>query len=85
MLVSLLDLLTHQSSPIVSNIWISIVDFANDIFVYLSTDIDECQDGFNGGCQKYCNNTIGSYHCYCDPGFKVVNGKQCEGNVFLDI
>ena len=33
----------------------------------LSVDIDECRVG-NGGCQHYCNNTEGSFNCYCDDG-----------------
>ncbi|CAI9577037.1 unnamed protein product [Staurois parvus] len=36
------------------------------------TDIDECNDGNNGGCaaNSICTNTVGSYKCGpCKPGF----------------
>ena len=31
-------------------------------------DIDEC-DNENGNCSQFCNNTIGSYQCYCEDGY----------------
>jgi hypothetical protein len=44
------------------------------------SDIDECQDGRNGGCDHQCNNTPGSYFCSCKTGFKLNNDQtSCEG------
>ncbi|CAG7837101.1 unnamed protein product, partial [Allacma fusca] len=39
-------------------------------------DIDECNDGHNGGCAETarCINTEGSYMCECTGGFKLKNG-----------
>ena len=46
--------------------------------ILLTADIDECS-GVND-CQQQCNNTEGSYNCYCRDGF-VLNsdGKNCIG------
>ena len=41
--------------------------------------MDECKH-LNGGCEKYCTNTVGSFKCSCDPGFEAVN-KICEGTL----
>jgi len=43
------------------------------------TDVDECEIN-NGGCQQRCNNSVGSYNCYCDDGFVLASdGKICNG------
>ncbi len=41
-------------------------------------DIDEC--GGDHGCQQACNNTGGSFHCACFPGY-ILNedGVTCRG------
>ncbi len=44
------------------------------------SDVDECQEMTNGGCEGECCNTIGSYYCKCRPGFKLgEDGKTCKG------
>ena len=45
-----------------------------------SRDCNECENG-NGGCEHRCINTIGSYSCWCYPGFKRRAGdwKRCDG------
>ena len=43
-------------------------------------DIDECSRS-NNYCpqdKSYCNNTIGSFACYCAIGY-TGNGTVCEG------
>ena len=46
---------------------------------HLLTDVDECSTG-NGGCQHNCNNTVGSYHCYCRTGYTLdSDGRSCNG------
>ena len=45
-----------------------------------NTDINECEDGFSGGCIEICNNTIGSFECSCNTGFEFgSDGFQCLG------
>uniref|UniRef100_U3K4R9 Uncharacterized protein n=1 Tax=Ficedula albicollis TaxID=59894 RepID=U3K4R9_FICAL len=40
-------------------------------------DVDECQV-HNGGCQHRCVNTLGSYYCECQPGFRLhADGRTC--------
>lgn len=34
------------------------------------SDIDECWEQ-NGGCEGSCENTVGSYHCLCSPGYQL--------------
>ncbi|XP_064416645.1 thrombospondin-3 [Latimeria chalumnae] len=55
------------------------------------TDIDECQDGDNGGCvpNSVCTNTIGSYNCGpCRSGFfgnqtlGCIPRKSCSTSMF---
>ena len=41
--------------------------------------MDECQEN-NGGCEHNCQNTLGSFKCYCNPGYELhSNEKDCEG------
>ena len=36
----------------------------------------------NGGCQKYCDNSQGSFTCRCDDGYTLdVDGKACNGKL----
>lgn len=44
-------------------------------------DRDECQNSANNDCDQnaICNNTIGSFECFCKKGF-TGNGKTCSGN-----
>ena len=51
---------------------------------YLSiADINECADD-NGGCQHICNNTGGSFHCSCNPGYSLnEGGKNCIGMCYI--
>ncbi|XP_071808298.1 bone morphogenetic protein 1 homolog [Asterias amurensis] len=40
---------------------------------------DECSSESSGGCEQICVNTIGSYHCECEPGFELKSdGVSCE-------
>ncbi|KAF3686564.1 Growth arrest-specific protein 6 [Channa argus] len=40
-------------------------------------DVDECSKR-SGGCDHECNNTIGSYRCYCHPGYMLVGRHMCN-------
>jgi len=42
-------------------------------------DINECQTD-NGGCTQTCNNTDGSYQCYCWDGYELTSDEYiCVG------
>ena len=44
-----------------------------------SIDIDECETA-NGGCEQRCTNTIGSFFCSCDVGYRLDgDGLNCTG------
>ena len=48
--------------------------------IFLPSDIDECLDPLRNGCAQSCNNTIGTYHCFCDEGFLLeTDGYNCSG------
>ena len=48
-------------------------------------DINEC-DASNGGCEQRCNNTIGSFYCSCDIGYRLDNnGFNCNGVHVADL
>ena len=36
----------------------------------VNLDIDECMTN-TSNCQQTCLNTIGSYYCQCDSGFRL--------------
>ncbi|VDN16541.1 unnamed protein product [Dibothriocephalus latus] len=47
------------------------------------TDIDECATGIaKCGPNMHCENTIGSYRCLCQRGYKNVNDTACVGISF---
>lgn len=44
-------------------------------------DINECSEG-TSGCIQLCNNTLGSYACYCRSGYRLANDNhQCNGKL----
>lgn len=44
-------------------------------------DVDECLDN-NGGCERRCKNTEGSFYCECEVGFEMLeDGKSCRGRM----
>lgn len=47
----------------------------------LLTDVDECNDTALNYCDHSCTNTIGSYNCSCDDGYRLSSdGHTCLGN-----
>ncbi len=48
------------------------------MYMHTHTDINEC--GGDHGCEQACNNTAGSFHCACFPGY-ILNedGVTCRG------
>lgn len=42
-------------------------------------DINECEDGRNGGCEQHCHNTQGDHRCNCDEGFDLFTQPGQEG------
>uniref|UniRef100_A0A8D0HJ31 Signal peptide, CUB domain and EGF like domain containing 2 n=1 Tax=Sphenodon punctatus TaxID=8508 RepID=A0A8D0HJ31_SPHPU len=47
-------------------------------FLY-SSDIDECDNDFNGGCVHECFNIPGNYRCTCYDGFMLAqDGHNCQ-------
>ena len=48
-------------------------------------DIDECFEK-KAGCYQICINTVGSFSCSCNQGFKLAwDKKHCIGNWFSQI
>ena len=42
------------------------------------SDINECIEETDS-CQQQCSNTMGSYRCDCDPGYRLAsNGLTCN-------
>ena len=49
------------------------------VYVFITTDVDECADGISG-CSDICNNTVGSYICGCPIGYQLANDdRNCMG------
>ena len=54
------------------------------LFVIL-TDMDECVLNVHS-CNPListCQNTVGSYSCFCKRGFPLKVGNACEGNAII--
>jgi len=47
------------------------------------SDVNECVLGTDG-CEQFCNNTVGSFYCYCDDGY-VLNTDTitCSGTFIV--
>ena len=44
-------------------------------------DIDECAENLHI-CEQQCSNSIGSYSCSCNPGYRLAaNNKTCDGKI----
>ncbi|XP_038065999.1 fibrillin-2-like isoform X2 [Patiria miniata] len=42
------------------------------------TDVDECQSKSSNQCSQICINTVGSYRCECNTGYRLdSNGRSC--------
>ncbi len=42
-------------------------------------DVNECRAGI-AKCEQHCNNTLGSFHCYCQRGFTLNPDRwSCDG------
>jgi hypothetical protein len=55
----------------------------NDTSTDCSLDINECDN--SSICHHYCNNTQGSYHCYCQDGYTLLHDNYtCEGMVTIE-
>ncbi len=51
----------------------------SEVVTVLFSDINECTIS-NGGCEQNCNNTEGSFYCFCDSGFTLdPNQSSCNG------
>ena len=48
-------------------------------------DINECQDGNNGGCTDRCTNTRGSYQCSCRRGYEFQREDGASGSGSVDM
>ena len=46
---------------------------------YDFVDINECEDGNNGGCTQECTNTRGSYQCSCRLGYEFQREEEGVG------
>jgi len=52
----------------------------------IPTDVDECEEFPNGGCDHICTNTNGSYNCSCHDGYDLeMNDVSCIGMCPLKI
>ena len=59
---------------------VSISIWLNTIYIVCMCclDVNECTGDHE--CHHMCNNTDGSFHCYCNPGYMLhSNGINCTG------
>ena len=51
-----------------------------DFYMYVYSDINECEEEHNNNCTQICINQYGSFHCECRDGFMLqADGKHCLG------
>ena len=59
---------------------LNVILISNDIIILTqNTDIDECSSN-STLCDQTCANTFGSYECQCNPGFLLLDQRNCESN-----
>ena len=47
-------------------------------------DVNECEDGRNGGCAQTCTNLVGNFECACSDGYTLSeDGLDCLGNICI--
>lgn len=46
------------------------------------SEVDECKL-YNGGCAQKCVNTEGRHYCECAEGYRLANGTDCQGKIFM--
>lgn len=58
------------------------VSFLNCLINSLSgIDINECASSTSNDCEHRCTNTLGSYSCSCNSGYRLnSDGRTCGGN-----
>ena len=62
-----------------------LVSMVTLVYLFILSDIDECQSNSTNSCQFACVNTLGSYRCECPVGYRLgADGKNCQGNVSLN-
>ena len=46
-------------------------------------DVDECAEDTDG-CDQTCTNSIGSYDCSCNTGYRLDTDRHtCNGDVYI--
>lgn len=51
------------------------------LIIILAVDIDECRENTDG-CVQICSNTIGSYACSCNSGYRLATDRHaCNGTL----
>ena len=74
--------LTYKLQTYIATL-LQICNCKQNIIMYIFTklqclDVNECAR--DHGCHHLCNNTDGSFHCYCNPGYMLhSNGINCTG------
>lgn len=52
--------------------------------LFCCLDVNECANGeAKCGSNMHCENTVGSYRCLCERGFRNVNETTCVGKAIL--
>ena len=47
------------------------------------SDTNECSSN-NGGCQQRCSNSVGSFSCSCNTGYRLKTDlRTCEGTILV--
>ena len=50
--------------------------------MYIPTDVNECSTS-NGGCEQICENSNGSFTCYCYDGYMLNKDLQTCGGKYI--
>ena len=60
------------------------INYSNHLVLAYVADIDECQT-LPGLCRNgRCLNTMGSFRCVCDRGYKPdISGQYCIGEILV--
>ena len=53
--------------------------FSTLVIILLITDTNECMNATTCHENAYCNNTMGSFNCTCNPGYSGDGKNNCTG------
>ena len=80
--INLIQMVKHATVWSIVIVLITVLAKYSCMYIHISADINECIIGTDR-CSQKCQNTLGSYTCSCDSGYRLSSdGWICNGKSF---